>query len=87
MIRLPEKHRSLAIALLTAALALLIAGSVRSYKIYDKDNEDFGILTFSRVTDRLLVIDATFRGVERTGKRLYTTYDRSQKQGKRPCPT
>jgi len=87
MIHLPEKHKSLAVTLLAVALALLIAGSVRSYKIYDKDNEDFGILTFHRVTDRMLVIDATFHGVDRTGERLYTTYDRSQKQGKRPCPT
>jgi len=83
----PVYQKTFLIAGLVIALALLFAGSVRSYKVYDADNDEFGILTFHKVTDRLLVIDATFRGVICEEDKLYTTYDRLQPKGKRACPT
>ncbi len=87
MITNPLYRKALAAVLLLAALALMTAGSLRSYKVYDADADEFGILTFHRVSDRLIVIDATFRGVLVKGERLYTTDDRSQARGKKACPT
>ncbi|HOH28571.1 MAG TPA: hypothetical protein PLC40_02755, partial [Candidatus Hydrogenedentes bacterium] len=76
-----------AVILLVMALLLLLAGGMRSYKVYDRSGEEFGLLTFTSVSDLDLVIDATFSGVERKGDRLYTTYDRSEPRSKRACPT
>jgi hypothetical protein len=81
------KERIAAGLLLAVAAILLLAGSVRSHKVYDESSEEFGLLSFTRVPDREMVIDATFSGVERRGDRLYTTYDRSAPRGKRSCPT
>ena len=83
----PLYRKVLAAVLLLAALALITAGSLRSYKVYDADADEFGILTFHRVSDRLIVIDTTFGGLSVKGERLYTTYDRSQARGKKACPT
>ena len=72
---------------LLAVAALLTIGATRHYKVYDQDTEDFGIKTFHRVSDREVVIDATFSGIARVGTTLYSTYDRTQVRGKRACPT
>jgi len=69
------------------ACLLLAIGSRKTHKVYDDDQAEFGILTFSRISDRALVADTTFTGVIRKGERLYTTYDRSSPHGKRSCPT
>ena len=87
MIKKPVYQRSLTIAGIVIALALLLAGSSRSLKVYDTDTEEFGILTFNRINERQLVIDTTFHGIARKGEKFYSTYDRSQARGKRPCPT
>ncbi len=81
------KERIAAALLLGAAVLALLAGAVRTHKIYDHSTEEFGILSFTRVSDGELVVDATFGGVARQGSRLYTTYDRSEPRGKRACPT
>ena len=81
------KERIAAATLIMMALLLLLAGGMRSYKIYDAGSGEFGLLTFTPISDAQLVIDATFSGVERLGDRLYTTYDRSEPRGKRSCPT
>lgn len=81
------KERIAAVLLIVMAVVLLLSGGMRSYKVYDRGGEEFGLLTFTPVSDLDLVIDATFSGVERKGDRLYTTYDRSEPRGKRSCPT
>lgn len=77
----------LAVAGLLVALALLVAGSLRTHKVYESDTEEFGILSFYRISEYQMVVDATFHGVAREGGRFYTTYDRSQPRGKSACPT
>ena len=81
------KERIAAAILLTVAVLFLLIGAARSYKVYDRNTETFGLLKFTRISDAELVIDATFSGVERKGERLYSTYDRSEPRGKRSCPT
>jgi len=70
-----------------AALSLIAIGMVRSHKVYDPQTEQFGIVAFSRVPDKNLVMDTTFGGVTWTGGRLYSTYDRTLPRGKQACPT
>jgi len=76
-------------ALTAVALLLMLIGCFVSYKVYDKKDAfaEFGLVTFSRVSDRQLVEDATFTGTMRDGDKLYSTYDRSAPRGKRACPT
>ena len=80
-------ERAVAIALLILACAFLLAGAVLRHKVYDAEADDFGVPAFLRISERQLVIDSTFSGVERKGDRLYSTYDRSQPRAKRSCPT
>lgn len=80
-------ERIAAAALGLAALALLGMGVLRTHKVYDPTTEEFGIAAFNRVSDRDLVVDATFGGVRRDADRLYSTYDRSLPRGKSACPT
>ena len=72
---------------LVLAVAFVVAACLHTHKVYDPDTEAFGILAFTRVGERDLVIDATFTGVTRRDGRLYSTYDRSQPRGKQACPT
>ncbi len=81
------KERIAGGAVLLLALLLLGIGAVRTHKAYDPGTADFGLVAFTRVSDRDLVIDATFGGVERRGGLLYSTYDRGEPRGKRSCPT
>ena len=81
------KERIAAALVLGVAAVLLLAGAARTHKIYDQSTEEFGLLSFTRISDGDLVVDATFSGVKRQGARLYTTYDRSAPRGKRSCPT
>ncbi len=39
------------------------------------------------ISDRELVVNATFTGVTRIGDTLFFTYDPSQPRGKQACPT
>ena len=82
-------QKAIACAVLIAAVAMLIAGGVRAHKVYDQDDEfaGFGMVTFNKISDIQLVIDATFTGVVRRDGTLYSTYDRSQPRGKKACPT
>jgi hypothetical protein len=80
-------RRRIAYALIAASLAMLVAGAARAFKVYEQEAGDFGIQGFTRVSDRQMVIDATFGGVARKGNRLLSTYDRLKPQGKRACPT
>lgn len=82
-----DQTEIVAVALLILALALLLAGSFRTHRVYETDSGEFGILTFYRISELEMVVDATFHGVAREGGRLYTTYDRSQPRGKTACPT
>jgi len=72
---------------LVAALTLLVVGMVRVHKVYDADAEEIGLVAFHRISDRQLIVDATFGGVARRAGKLYSTYDRTQPRGKRACPT
>jgi len=83
-------RRIVAFSCLCLALLLILVGLARSHKVYDRvegEMQEFGILTYQRVTDLQLVIDATFSGVLREGNRLVSTYDRSMPRGKQSCPT
>jgi hypothetical protein len=80
-------RKIIAAAVLIVALALLLAGSIRTHKVYESDTEEFGLLTFYRINEFQMVVDATFHGVAREDDRLYSTYDRSQPRGKSACPT
>jgi hypothetical protein len=80
-------QKGVAIILLLLACAFLLAGAVLRHKVYDSVADDFGIPAFLRISERQLVIDSTFSGVERKNGRLYSTYDRSQPRAKRSCPT
>lgn len=82
-----DHKKTIAAAGLLVALALLLMGSMRTHKVYESDTEEFGLLTFHRVSEFQMVVDATFHGVVREGDRLYSTYDRSQPRGKSACPT
>ncbi len=82
-----DHKKVIAVVGLFVALALLVFGSLRKHKVYESDTEEFGLLTFHRISEFQMVVDATFRGVAREGDRLYTTYDRSQPRGKSACPT
>ena len=79
--------RTVTLAILAVALGLLLAGVLRSYKVYEAGTDEFGMEMFYRVGDRELVEDATFRGVIRDDGTLYTTYDRLAPRGKSSCPT
>ncbi len=81
------KERIAAAFLLSVAALLLAVGALRTYKVYDDSTEEFGLLSFTRISDAELVVDATFSGVEQRGERLYSTYDRSEPRGRRACPT
>lgn len=83
----PMYRKILAIIVLILAIALFLIGTVRSYKVYDREEVQTGIDAFYRVNERDLVVDATFTGVVREGDKLYSTYDRSQPVGRRACPT
>ena len=87
MTRRTKLERILAGVVLAVAMSLVIIGTVRSHKAYDAETEEFGIVAFTRISDRQLVEDATFSGVLRKGDRLYSTYDRAVPKGKRACPT
>lgn len=76
-----------AVVLLAIAIALMVVGSVRKRKVYDSDAGEFGILTYHRLDDWQLVVETTFTGVARKGKRLYSTYDKTEPRAKRACPT
>lgn len=81
------KERIAAALVMAVAVLLLLAGAARTHRVYDENTEEFGLLSFTRISDAELVIDATFSGVERKGDRFYSTYDRSEPRGKRACPT
>jgi hypothetical protein len=87
MTRRTKLERILAGIGLAVAMSLVVIGAVISHKAYDPGTEEFGIVAFTRISDRQLVEDATFSGVLRKGDRLYSTYDRAVPKGKRACPT
>jgi hypothetical protein len=80
-------QKVLAACVLLAALALMLVSSVRVYKVYDADADDWGMRTFHKIGERELVEDATFTGVIRKGAELLSTYDRTKPKVKRACPT
>lgn len=80
-------QKGAAVAVLIAAFVLLILGIFCTRKVYDAQTEAVGVVAFIKLSDRNLVVDATFTGVERRNGRLYSTYDRSQPRGKQACPT
>lgn len=87
MIKKPDYKKIIAAAGVVVALVLLVLGSIRTHKVYESDTEEFGLLTFYRISEFQMVEDATFHGVAREEDRLYSTYDRSQPRGKSACPT
>jgi hypothetical protein len=82
-------QKTIAGILLLAAVAMLAVGAMRTHTVYDDDEvaAEFGIYTHQTISDAQMVIDTTFTGVTRRGDKLFSTYDRSEKAGKRACPT
>ena len=80
-------RKGLTVAALLVAILFLLIGSRRTYKVYDSSNESVGLVGVRRISDRQMVIDTTFSGVTRKGRKLYSTYDRNVTGGKRACPT
>ncbi len=82
-------QKTVAGVLLAIAVACIATGAVYSRKVYEQDEmgQEFGLITFERIPDWQLTIDATFTGVVRKDGKLYSTYDRSAPRGKRSCPT
>ncbi len=77
--------------LLVIAVAFLLTGIFYHRDVRDLADEidaAMGIFSSSKVSDREMVIDATFSGVRRDAEGLYSTYDRHEETRiKRPCPT
>jgi hypothetical protein len=83
-------QKLIAALLLVAALALLVTGGLFKRKVFEKEDEfaQLGPKTFMRLSDRAMVVDATFTGVVRDKDgRLTSTYDRNVPRGKKACPT
>jgi len=85
----PRLQKIIATTLLIAAAGMLLAGLTIKRRVYDQDDEfkQFGILTFTRVSDAAMCVDATFTGVVGKEGKLYSTYNRMAPKGKRACPT
>ena len=84
------RHKAVAFGLLLLAVLFLAVSAVHAHKVYDKEDNGFagfGLATFTPLSERQLVVDATFSGVTRKGGKLYSTYDRLQARGKKACPT
>ena len=82
-------RKIIAIALLIVSVVMLVVSQASTYKVYDDDPlaAEFGLLTFKKISELELVIDATFTGTTRRDGKLYSTYDRTQVRGKKACPT
>lgn len=82
-------RRAAASSLLVASIVLIVAGSVAKHRVYEEDElaAEFGMETFTKISERQMVIDATFGGVQRREGKLFTTYDRFAPRTKRLCPT
>lgn len=74
-------------AVLVVSVCLLVMGSRQKIKAYETNTDEFGLQTWTPVTGRQLVEDATFGGVVRKDNRLFSTYDRLKPRGKVACPT
>ncbi len=83
----PTLQKTLASILLAVALVLLAVSGKGEHKVYDPEAEEFGLVAFTKITERALTVDTTFGGVTRKGARLYSTYDRAAPRGKKACPT
>jgi hypothetical protein len=82
-------QKIIAASLLLASAALFFAGLTFKRRVYDQDDQfkQFGLLTFTRVSDAAMCADATFTGVVRKEGKLYSTYNRMAPRGKKACPT
>jgi hypothetical protein len=79
-----------ALSLLVLSIGLLIAArGTHDVRVMDAEElaEVLGVAPFETISERQLVIDATFTGVVHRGGALYSTYDRSAPPRKRACPT
>ncbi|MCP4643953.1 MAG: hypothetical protein GY851_26155 [bacterium] len=84
-----KTRRAVGVLALLIAIGLIVGGARVSYEVHDDDEmaAAFGLDTYTEVSERELVIDATFSGVTRRDGKLYSTYDRALGAVKRACPT
>jgi hypothetical protein len=91
MAKVSKLTRVVSFTLLAASVAMVYAGMQREYDVRLENADEIagllGFAPFETISEVQLVIDATFTGVARRDGSLYSTYDRSQPQGKRSCPT
>jgi hypothetical protein len=80
-----------ALSLLVLGVGLLVAARGISHDVRVMDAEELaeilGVAPFETISERQLLVDATFTGVVHRGAALYSTYDRSAPPRKRACPT
>jgi hypothetical protein len=69
------------------AVGFLVAGNYREHKVYDKSDKEYGLRTYTDISEYQLVEDATFSGTIRKWGELFSTYDRAAPKGKMACPT
>lgn len=88
MIERRPKSIALSLFALLIAIAFLIVGATRSYKVYEPNTQDFGMDVYASTSEGALIIDATFGGVRREGAKLFSTIDPgAPSAGRRACPT
>lgn len=83
------------ILILVAGCALVGSGFLIRRKVHDPVDASFnlgdfglaGLEPYRQITERDLLLDATFTGVVRKEGGLYSTYDRTATRGKRTCPS
>ena len=79
--------KAVAAVVLVLSVCMLAMGTRQKIKAYETGADEFGLQTWTPVTGRQLVEDATFGGVTRKDDRLFSTYDRLKPRGKVACPT
>lgn len=88
MIDRRPKSIALSALVLLIAIAFLIIGAARSYKVYEPNMQDFGIEVFETASEGQLINIATFGGVKREhGKLISTIEPGAAPTGRRACPT
>jgi hypothetical protein len=80
---------SVLVLALSATLLFLGQRTTHDVRLMDAQElaELLGVEPFDTISDRQLLIDATFTGVVRRDGWLYSTYDRTAPPMKRACPT
>lgn len=75
------------VIILALGLGLVIFGLFNSRVVYTQEALEYGVDYYDEIKELHIIEDTTFDGIVKKDGKLYSTYDRSAKQGKRACPT